>query len=162
MVAGYCWDWKSKSNSSLNDVVIPEYDFGMQWNLLTDGSLWIISPESVNQIGCIHTCQGLEVDYIGVIIGDDLIIRDGQVITNPHKRSKNDSSVRGFKKLLVDSPSEGSKTLDLIIKNTYRTLIAQIRKLRHTLTNYYVTIMVSFKEHSKFELRFIHLQYGEQ
>ncbi|RZK26113.1 MAG: DUF2075 domain-containing protein, partial [Flavobacterium sp.] len=125
MVAGYCWDWKSKSNPSLNDVVIPEYDFGMQWNLLTDGSLWIISPQSVNQIGCIHTCQGLEVDYIGVIIGDDLIVRDGQVITNPYKRSKNDSSVRGFKKLLVDSPFEGAKTIDLIIKNTYRTLMTR-------------------------------------
>jgi DUF2075 family protein len=125
MVAGYCWDWKSKNNSSLNDVVIPEYDFGMQWNLLTDGSLWIISPESVNQIGCIHTCQGLEVDYIGVIIGDDLLVRDGKVITNPLKRSKNDSSVRGFKKLLIDSPFEGAKTLDLIIKNTYRTLMTR-------------------------------------
>jgi DUF2075 family protein len=125
MVAGYCWDWKSKNNPGLNDVVIPEYNFGMQWNLLTDGSLWIISPESVNQIGCIHTCQGLEVDYIGVIIGDDLLVRDGRVITNPHKRSKNDSSVRGFKKLLAEDPFEGAKTLDLIIKNTYRTLMTR-------------------------------------
>jgi DUF2075 family protein len=104
MVAGYCCDWKSKNNPSLNDVVISEYYFGMLWNLLTDGSLWIISPESVNQIVCIHTCQGLEVDYIGVIIGDDLILRDGKVITNSHKRSKNDSSVHGYKNLLVDNP----------------------------------------------------------
>ena len=88
-------------------MVIPEFDFGRRWNLTTDVSLWIISPESVNEVGCIHTCQGLEVDYIGVIIGDDLIVRDGQVITNPHKRSKNDSSVRGYKKLLQEDPVEG-------------------------------------------------------
>ncbi len=41
----------------------------------THGSKWIIDPNSVNEVGCIHTCQGLEVDYVGVIIGDDLIVR---------------------------------------------------------------------------------------
>ena len=73
MVAGYCWDWKSKKDSSAMDVVIPEHGFAMQWNLASDEGLWIIAPNSVKQIGCIHTCQGLEVDYIGVIIGPDLI-----------------------------------------------------------------------------------------
>jgi len=125
MVAGYCWDWKSDKNPAVNDVVIPEHDFGMKWNLKTDGSLWIIKPESVNEVGCIHTCQGLEVDYIGVIIGEDLVVRDGKVITNPYKRSKNDSSVRGYKKLLKQDPIEGGKLLDLIIKNTYRTLMTR-------------------------------------
>ncbi|WP_231427692.1 DUF2075 domain-containing protein [Pedobacter sp. Leaf250] len=125
MVAGYCWDWKSDKNPAVNDVVIAEHNFGMKWNLKTDGSLWIIKPESVNEVGCIHTCQGLEVDYIGVIIGEDLVVRDGKVITNPYKRSKNDSSVRGYKKLLKQDPIEGGKLLDLIIKNTYRTLMTR-------------------------------------
>jgi DUF2075 family protein len=125
MVAGYCWDWKSDKNPAVNDVVIPEFNFGMKWNLKTDGSLWIIKPESVNEVGCIHTCQGLEVDYVGVIIGEDLVVREGKVITNPYKRSKNDSSVRGYKKLLAKQPVEGSKLLDLIIKNTYRTLMTR-------------------------------------
>jgi DUF2075 family protein len=62
VVANYCWDWKSKSDSKARDVVIPEHRFGTQWNLTDDGSLWIVAPESVHQIGCIHTCQGLEVD----------------------------------------------------------------------------------------------------
>ena len=44
----------------------------MQWNLGTHGSLWIVKPDSVNLIGCIHTCQGLELDYVGVIIGPDM------------------------------------------------------------------------------------------
>ena len=55
----------------------------MQWNLASDGNVWIIAPESVNEVGCIHTCQGLEVDYIGVIVGEDFIVRDGKVITDP-------------------------------------------------------------------------------
>ncbi|WP_285008611.1 DUF2075 domain-containing protein [Pedobacter faecalis] len=125
MVAGYCWDWKSKNNPAVDDVIIPEFDFSMKWNLASDGSLWIISPQSVHEIGCIHTCQGLEVDYIGVIIGDDLIVRNGEVITNPNKRSKNDSSIRGYKKLLAQDPIDGAKTLDMIIKNTYRTLMTR-------------------------------------
>ena len=48
-------------------------DYKATWNLDTDGQAWIIKPDSVSEVGCIHTCQGLEVDYIGVIIGPDLI-----------------------------------------------------------------------------------------
>jgi len=68
LVAGYCWNWDSKKDSSKFDVIIEEHNFAMQWNLTKDGSLWIRSPESVNEIGCIHICQGLEVDYIGLIV----------------------------------------------------------------------------------------------
>jgi uncharacterized protein len=103
----------------------PEYDFKMKWNLTEDGSTWIINETSVNEIGCIHTCQGLEVDYIGVIVGDDFIIRNGQVITDASKRASSDSSVRGYKKLLVEKPIERKQMLDLVIKNTYRTLMTR-------------------------------------
>lgn len=97
----------------------------MKWNLTSDGSLWIISPESVNEIGCIHTCQGLEVDYIGVIVGPDLIVRNGTVITRPEFRSKNDRSIFGWKKRMRENPEATSELLDLIIKNTYRTLMTR-------------------------------------
>lgn len=125
MVAGYCWEWNSKKDCKLYDVVIPEYDFKMRWNLTTDGSLWIISPESVNEIGCIHTCQGLEVDYIGVIVGPDLIVKDNKVLTQPSARAKSDKSVFGYKKFLTQKPEEASDTLRSIIKNTYRTLMTR-------------------------------------
>ena len=97
----------------------------MQWNLDTDGSLWILSPDSINQIGCIHTCQGLELDYVGVIIGPDLIVRDGIILTDATKRSRNDSSVKGAKKLLRDDHQSAKKVIDSIIKNTYRTLMTR-------------------------------------
>lgn len=125
LVAGYCWEWKSKKNPDLYDVVIAEFDFKMRWNLSTDGSLWIISPKSVNEIGCIHTCQGLEVDYIGVIIGPDLIVQNDKVLTHPAARAKSDKSVFGYKSLLQKSPEEGKAALRAIIKNTYRTLMTR-------------------------------------
>ena len=128
MVAGYCWDWKGKKNPDIKDVTIPEYSFEMRWNLDKDGSLWIITPGSVSEIGCIHTCQGLELDYVGVIVGEDLVIRNGKVITNALKRSKQDSSIRGYKKMFKEDPENAKALADRIVKNTYRTLMTRGQK----------------------------------
>jgi len=125
MVAGYCWDWKSKADPSAQDVVIPEHGFAMQWNLPKDGGLWITARDSVKQIGCIHTCQGLEVDYIGVIIGPDLIALDGDVIACPDKRSGQDQSIKGYKKAAVADPTAARRKATEIIRNTYRTLMTR-------------------------------------
>ena len=125
LLAGYCWDWVSKKDPSAPDIVFPGTDFSMQWNLTKDGSTWMISPKSVNEVGCIHTCQGLEGDYMGVIIGDDLIVRGGEVLTNPDARAKTDRSLRGWKSALkADRDSTLSKT-DGLIRNTYRTLLTR-------------------------------------
>jgi uncharacterized protein len=125
LVAGYCWKWPSKNEPGAVDVVIPEFNFQKRWNLTHDGSLWIVAPDSVQQIGCIHTCQGLEVDYVGVIVGDDLIVRNGQVICQPEKRASSDKSIFGWKRLLKEQPIAGKLQLDLVIKNTYRTLMTR-------------------------------------
>jgi len=77
------------------------------------------------QIGCIHTCQGLEVDYIGVIVGPDLIFQDGAIVTRPEKRSRHDQSIKGYKKALQAQPLEARRKVDAIIKNTYRTLMTR-------------------------------------
>ena len=128
MVAGYCWDWVSKKQKDAADIVIPEYNFAAQWNLGSDGSLWAIADESVQQIGCIHTVQGLELDYVGVIIGPDLIIRGGKVITDGRKRSSMDASVRGIKKMYMEGEAKAEGLADAIIKNTYRTLMTRGQK----------------------------------
>jgi len=125
LVAGYCWDWVSKNNSNIKDIMIPEFNFEMKWNLATDGNLWIRKPESVSEIGCIHTCQGLDLDYVGVIIGLDFVIRNGKVITDPSKRAKTDASLKGFKKDSAIDPIAAQKKVDSIIKNTYRTLMTR-------------------------------------
>jgi uncharacterized protein len=124
MVAGYCWDWISKKNKNLPDIVIGD-NFKAQWNLLADGNKWIISPSSVKEVGCIHTCQGLEVDYVGVIVGDDLIVRNGKVITNPSKRARTDQSLKGYGVLSRENKALADEKADLIIKNTYRTLMTR-------------------------------------
>ena len=128
MVAGYCWDWKGKKNPEIKDVVIPEYNFAMRWNLDKDGPLWIVTPGSVSEVGCIHTCQGLELDYVGVIFGEDLVVRDGQVVTNALKRSRQDRSVHGYKTFLKSDPEKARRMADRIIKNTYRTLMTRGQK----------------------------------
>ncbi len=128
MVAGYCWDWKSKKSPDSPDIEIPEHGFSAQWNLADDGNLWIMNPESVQQVGCIHTCQGLELDYIGVIIGPDFLVRDGEIQTDAKKRSRMDASIKGYGKMLKASPDKARKKADEIIKNTYRTLMTRGQK----------------------------------
>ena len=125
LVAGYCWDWVSSKDSEKFDIVIPSEKFKMKWNLNSYGQTWIIDPKSVNEVGCIHTCQGLEVDYVGVIIGEDLVVKDGELITQPAERAKTDKSLKGFKKALKESPIEAELKADEIIRNTYRTLMTR-------------------------------------
>jgi uncharacterized protein len=125
MVAGYCWNWVSRRKPNEFDIDLPEYNFKMKWNLASDGNLWIVKPESVHEVGCIHTCQGLEVDYIGVIVGLDIGCVDGKVVTNPARRAATDMSIKGYKKLLLEEPEYANFVLDRIIKNTYRTLMTR-------------------------------------
>ena len=127
LVAGYCWNWinEGKNNSNIHDIVIPEYNFEMSWNL-GNSQTWAIDPASVNEIGCIHTCQGLEFDYVGVIIGDDIRYEDGQIITDYRKRASTDQSLKGINKIANEyGQDEANRIADRIIKNTYRTLMTR-------------------------------------
>lgn len=123
VVAGYCWPWSSKRDPAAYDIVIGDYR--RRWNLTEDGSLWIIAPESIDQVGCIHTCQGLEVEYVGVIIGPDLVLRHGRLSTVPEARDRHDKSIKGYKKELAIDPLPAREKADRIIRNTYRTLMTR-------------------------------------
>ncbi len=129
IVAGYCWNWitGSKNDSNTFDIQIPEYNFNMSWNL-ENSTTWAIDKESVNEIGCIHTSQGLEFDYVGVIIGNDLRYENGQVVTDFNKRAKTDGSLKGIKKMYKENSDKALKLADEIIKNTYRTLMTRGQK----------------------------------
>jgi len=122
LVAGYCWEWVSKKNPKINDIEIK--GLSMKWNLSSDPT-WILSPDSVNQIGCIHTSQGLETDYVGVIIGPDLLYRDGELKTFPENRAKSDQSLKGWKKELAIDPEATLIKTDQLIRNTYRALMTR-------------------------------------
>lgn len=125
LVAGYCWNWISKKDPRLFDIEFPQFGFKMRWNLTSYGNAWIIDSNSINEVGCIHTCQGLEVDYIGVIVGSDLRVKDDHIITDPSARAKTDKSLKGFKKELKGDPVATELKADEIIRNTYRTLMSR-------------------------------------
>lgn len=128
IVAGYCWEWQKdgKNDRDVHDIVIDEHQFGMSWNLGND--IWAIAEHSVDEAGCIHTCQGLEFDYVGVIIGDDLRYENGAVTTDYTKRAKTDQSIKGIKKWMKDEPEKATEAVDAIIRNTYRTLMTRGQK----------------------------------
>ena len=127
IVAGYCWDWISegKNKTDVYDITIPDYNFEISWNL-GNSQTWAIDPESVNEAGCIHTCQGLEFDYVGVIIGDDMRYENDHIVTDYSKRAKTDQSLKGINKIAKEQgQDEANKIADSIIKNTYRTLMTR-------------------------------------
>ena len=124
ILAGYCWDWPKAGRADTNTHEIKIGDFGISWNL-DGGEDFAISPTSINEAGCIHTTQGLEFEYVGVIIGDDLRYEDGRLTCDYRKRAKTDQSVKGLKKMEEEDPERASKLADEIIKNTYRTLMTR-------------------------------------
>ena len=124
MVAGYCWPWLSRKNPKLKDIVFENCGFAYKWNLQEDKT-WSISKGSVNQIGCIHTCQGLEFDYLGVLIGEDMICRNGEILVQPSKRASDDLTIKGWRRLMEENSIEAKHRLKAIIKNTYKTLMTR-------------------------------------
>lgn len=121
MLAGYCYDWITRKNpkGDIYDIVIN--DFKAKWNF-DNTNTWAIDETSFDQVGCIHTSQGLEFDYVGVIIGNDLRYENKRVITDYTKRSKNDASLKGIHK------HNRYKDADIIIRNTYKTLLTRGQK----------------------------------
>ena len=128
MLAGYCWDWieDGKNNPDVFDINIGNYH--ASWNLGSTAT-WAIDPNSVDQVGCIHTSQGLEFDYVGVIIGKDIgVTSDGDVYTDWHMRAKTDASVKGLKSMEKINRTQANAIGDEIVKNTYRTLLTRGQK----------------------------------
>ena len=124
ILAGYCWEWLKEEQNNTNHHDIKIGDFEMSWNL-KNGEPFAVSDTSINEVGCIHTSQGLEFDYVGVIIGDDIRYENGSVITDFTKRAGTDQSLKGIKSLYKANPEEAKKRADEIIKNTYRTLLSR-------------------------------------
>ena len=125
VVAGYCWDWVSKKDRNKYDITFPKFGFQAEWNLESQGGEWIIKEGSIEQVGCIHTSQGLELDYVGVIIGPDLTVSGHELVTDPSSRAKTDRSLHGYKKEFKVNPEEATRKADELIRNTYRTLMSR-------------------------------------
>jgi len=122
ILAGYAWEWTSEKegnqDAQVNDVLVPEYEFAMPWNSRKVGSTWAIDASGIDQVGCIHTSQGLEFDYVGVIIGDDLEYND-ETSTFYTDYTKYYDKVG--KKGLKDDPKE----LNRLVRNIYKVLMSR-------------------------------------
>lgn len=122
MTAGFCWRWSNPDGDRLlPDVVIG--DWARPWNAKGDRSvgsappsaLWATLDGGFDQVGCVYTAQGFEYDWNGVIVGPDLLYRDGQVVTM-RSASKDPALVRG---------DVSDAQADQLIRNTYKVLLTR-------------------------------------
>jgi len=73
LLAGFSWEWKSnpKKKTPTSNVMDIEIDgYKIQWNRVTEN--WINSPNAIDYVGCIHTTQGYDLNYVGVIFGNEI------------------------------------------------------------------------------------------
>ena len=121
MLAGYAWEWTSEKdgnkNAEIADVRIPEHNFSMPWNSRAMRTTWAIDKSGVNQVGCIHTSQGLEFDYVGVLVGNDLKMDDKLNYYVDWKNYKDSSGKKGLK----NNPEQ----LSVLVRNIYKTLMSR-------------------------------------
>lgn len=124
LVAGFCWTRNGKNADNQDYLDIKIDDFGMSWNL-KHGEPFAIRKNAINEIGCIHNVQGLEFDYIGVIIGPDLKYREGKIITDFKERASTEKSLYGLYVLMKKDKTYYQNLADTIIRNTYRVLLTR-------------------------------------
>ncbi|BDU74168.1 DUF2075 domain-containing protein [Mesoterricola silvestris] len=120
MLAGYAWKWSSEGNGNgeVEDVRIPEHGFAMPWNGRTISTSWAIHPDGEGQIGCVHTSQGLEFDYVGVLVGRDLQYDPDR---GDLRASWSDYKDSTGKKGLKEDPA----TLTRFVGNIYKILMSR-------------------------------------
>ena len=116
LLAGYTHEWVSKKDDTLYDFDMDSHKFLMKWNKFEDYS-YINDDYQLDRIGCIHTIQGVDMAYAGIIIGKDLIYRDGKLIFNKTENAKSDkaSGIRNAKNELAIK----------LIRNTYKVLLTR-------------------------------------
>ncbi|MFH1510382.1 MAG: DUF2075 domain-containing protein [Candidatus Woesearchaeota archaeon] len=124
ITAGYCWPWSTKLNATgelVKDVKIA--DFEMPWE--THGDInppdgyvrwyeWAYKPEGIKQVGCIYTAQGFDFDYIGVIVGPDLI----------YDKDK-DCLIANFEGTKDPTLRRGKERFGEYVRNIYRVLMSR-------------------------------------
>lgn len=113
VVAGYAWPWHTKNGTQDYDIEID----GLKavWN--STATDWVNSPNAINEVGCIHTVQGYDLNYVGVIIGPEFGY-------DPAKKKffvDRDKYLDRNGRAGVHDPSE----LEEYIKNIYKTLLTR-------------------------------------
>ncbi|MGB2567460.1 DNA/RNA helicase domain-containing protein [Micromonospora citrea] len=124
MSAGYCWPW---SDPRPDGTLVPDVtigDWARPWNVKSERSVgdapgsafWATDPNGFGQVGCVYTAQGFEYDWSGVVIGPDLVARDGRLFTR--RAESKDPAFRSRK-------SVSDEEADRLIRNTYKVLLTR-------------------------------------
>ncbi|MFB8771166.1 DUF2075 domain-containing protein [Streptomyces broussonetiae] len=102
MVAGYCWPWtKPLGDERRLEADVRIGDWHRPWNADSDSfcendappsKIWSVHKNGLGQIGCVYTAQGLEWDWCGVIMGEDMVRRDGRWVFQRGKERKDSES----------------------------------------------------------------------
>ena len=142
MLAGYCWEWITRGKNKAyirqdeRDITIlnrekDRIDIQLIWTLILrkddfDGT-WIGRDDSIDEVGCIHTAQGVDMDYVGVIIGEDVTFNKpaGRIEFHVDKHPDDDFSVTIDKKTHKKVDSQNAERL---IRNAYRVLMTRSTK----------------------------------
>ncbi len=121
ILSGDVFDWISKNDSNAIDIVLP--NFRAQWNRT---NAFATDPKSIDEVGCIHTSQGMEFEYVGLIVANDLIYRSGKIITDYTKHPiKANEFRRPHKKVILENDTD---IIDKLIRNTYKVLFTRGQK----------------------------------
>ena len=113
VVAGYAWSWKTKNGKSDHDIEIDGTN--LIWNSTNHD--WVNSKNALNEVGCIHTIQGYDLNYAGVIIGPEISYDPiaKKLSVNPRKYM----DINGRRS--IDDPAE----LERYVINIYKTLLTR-------------------------------------
>ena len=118
MLSGDIFEWKSRKNKQAIDIELGA--FSAQWNKT---QAFATDPRSIDEVGCIHTSQGMEFAYTGLIVGTDLFFKDGKIETDYTKHPKGAAE---FKRPHQHSIlPEDAEIIDKIIRNTYKVLFTR-------------------------------------
>lgn len=113
VVAGYAWSWNTKGGKDGHDIEID--GLKLVWN--SKNIDWVNSKNAINEVGCIHTVQGYDLNYAGVIIGPELSYdEDREMLVVDEKKYKDINGKRS-----ITDPEE----LRQYIINIYKTLLTR-------------------------------------
>lgn len=118
MISGDVFPWISMKDKTQIDKKIGKFE--AQWNKTNK---FATDPNAKDEVGCIHTSQGMEFEYVGLIIGDDLIYRNNKVVTDYTKHPDSANEFKRPHKRKID-PSD-LPLIDQLIRNTYRVLFTR-------------------------------------
>jgi len=111
MIAGYSWKWASKNDKTAYDIEIENVK--LRWNGTNID--WINTENAIEEVGCIHTTQGYDLNYAGIIFGHE--------ITYNTKTNSIEIIPENYRDKAGKNTIKDVKVLKQFILNIYKTIL---------------------------------------